>query len=98
MATLDCLPGIVLFGIGLLVLRSCPADSGGVEQDLRPHQGGDTGSFGIPLIPTYEHTNGRKLRLKHFITEVSGCEVKFLVISRIIGNMHLAIFTEVTAI
>ena len=94
-AALDGLPGIVLFAVIMLILTYIPADSGGIEENLRAHESGDAGGFGVPLVPAYEHANVCELGLENLVAEVSRGEVELLVIARVVGDVHLAVFAEV---
>src|SRR5258708_26598163 len=71
-----------------------PADAGGIKNDLRAVEGGNPRSLGIPLVPTNLHADASIARIEIRKAQVAGREIKFFVIERIIGNMHLAVFAE----
>src|SRR5258708_39148111 len=71
-----------------------PADAGGIKNDLRAVEGGNPRTLSIPLVPTKLHADAPIARIEIRKTQVAGREIKFFVIERIIGNMHLAVFAE----
>src|SRR5690606_30049145 len=98
MATLNGLPRGELFIVCLFVLRRSPTDSRWIEKNLSAHQRRNPCTFRIPLIPADQHANGCELRFENLVTQIARREVKFLVICRIIRNVHLTILAEVSSI
>jgi hypothetical protein len=96
--TLNGFPGIELGGADLRFLVRVPADAGGIKDNLRALQSGDAGTFGIPLVPTDLHANASEFGVEVEKAEIAGREIKFLVVERIVGNVHFAIFAEVGAV
>src|SRR5260370_2847364 len=91
---LNRFPGRILSRAKFLFFRRMPADGCWVKNHFRSPQCGESCRFRIPLVPANADANlslrGRP-RLK---SEIARREIKFLVIKRIVGNMHLAIFAE----
>ena len=58
---LNRFPGVVLGFAELRFLRRMPANGGRVEKQYRALQGGQAGSFRIPLIPADQRTNSYRL-------------------------------------
>src|SRR3954465_14958009 len=75
-----------------------PAYRGRTEDDLGAGQGGEPGTFWIPLVPADERAHASIVRIESLEAEVPGGEVKLLVIERIVGNVHLAIEPEDLAV
>ena len=98
MGALDGLPGVVLLAVVVLVLAHVPADGGGVEEYLGTHEGGDAAGFGVPLVPADEDAEGGEAGFEHLVAEVAGGEVELLVVARVVGDVHLAVFAEVGAV
>src|SRR5207244_9439028 len=81
-----------------LFLRRMPADGGWIKQNLRSAQRGQSCRLGIPLVPANadaDFSMGGFPRLK---SEIARREVKLLVVKRIIGNVHLAIFAKKSSV
>ena len=75
-----------------------PADSGRVEKDLRALQRRESRAFGIPLIPADQDTDLAVACLPRAEAEVARREIKFLVVKRIVRDVHLAIRAEHLAV
>src|SRR5207249_5577893 len=94
MAALDDLPGLVL-GLALLWrLGVVPADRRRIEKDLRATQRSQPRTFGKPLVPTHQDADPGVTRLKRLKPQIARGEVELLVIERVIGDMHLTVFTQ----
>ena len=98
MAALDGLPGFILLAVVLFALAYVPAYGGGEEKQLGTHEAGDAGGFGIPLVPADEYAEGSITCLEDFVSEVAGGEIEFLVVARVVGDMHFAVFAKIGAI
>ena len=70
----------------------------GIEEYLGTHEGGDAGGFGVPLVPADEHADGGELGLEDLVAQVAGGEVELLVVARVVGDVHLAVFAQVGAV
>ena len=84
-------PGVKL---ALLLIRSVaglPTNGGGIDQQLRAIQCHQPGGFGIPLVPADQYAQLADGGLNGAEPEIAGGEVEFLVIGRIIRDVHLAI-------
>src|SRR5262249_30407320 len=75
-----------------------PADAGGIEDDLRTAQRGHARAFRVPLIPADLYADFSVLGLEIREAKIAGCEVELLVVKRVVGNVHLAIFPEEAAV
>ena len=85
MAPLDRLPGIMLGFTGVQWLVVEAADSGGAKKKMGTFEGGQSGRFGEPLVPTDQNAEtaiGRGVALE---TQVPGRKVKLLVVVGIVG-------------
>ena len=91
---LDGFPGGMLRRAEFLLFRWMPADRRWIENDLRAAQRGEPRRFGIPLVPANADADFAVLRLPRLKSEIARREIKFLVIQRIVRNVHLAIFAE----
>lgn len=85
------LPGFILGGAELVLLRGVPADGGGKEEDFGAFEGGEASAFGVPLIPADESSDGALRGAGGFEAEVTRGEVELFVIEGIVGDVHLAI-------
>jgi len=92
-AALDGLPGRVLFLV-LGFFTGMPADGGWIEKNFCALHSGQSRGFGIPLVPADKHADFAVPGLPGAKAEVAGSEIKFLVIKRVIGDMHFAIEAE----
>ena len=68
-----------------------PADGGGEEEGLGTFEGGDAGTFGVPLVPADEGADGAVGGLLGLEAEVAGGEVELLVVEGIVRDVHLAV-------
>ena len=93
--TLHRFPCLVLRDAHLLLFLRVPADGRGVKEDFSALQRGQAGRFRVPLVPANQRAERGLVRGKRLESEVAGREVEFLVIPRIIGNVHLAVFAHV---
>src|SRR5438445_12929671 len=87
-----------------------PADRRRIKENLRAEQAGDSRGFGVPLIPADQHANVRVARFPDSKStgalmiaivgdvRIAGREIKLLVEQRIVGDVHLAIGTQQSAI
>ena len=98
MGALNRLPGLLLGGSELPFLRRVPPDGRGIEKDLGPAQGDQSGSLRIPLIPANQHTDAPVAGVKGGVTPVPRGKVEFLVIERVVGDVHLAIASQQGAV
>src|SRR2546423_7360752 len=78
----------------LLLFRRVPADSGRIKNNLRTAQCSQPRCFGIPLVPANADPDFAVLGIPRLEPKVAGSEVKFLVIQRIVWNVHLAVLAE----
>ena len=85
---LPCLPlRLAIFGF----FRRVPANGGGVKNHVAALHCGQARGFGEPLIPADKHTNTAIAGIEIFEAQIPRCEIKFLVIARVIRNMHFAV-------
>src|SRR5205814_9933229 len=98
MATLNCFPCRMLRFPEFLFLTRVPPDCGGIKNNLRSMQGSQPRRFRVPLVPANTDTDVAALGLPRLKPEIARCEIEFLVIERIIGNMHFPIFAQQFAV
>src|SRR5215471_9335405 len=71
-----------------------PADGGRIEEDFGPLHRGEAGGFRIPLIPAYERADFPVTGLPGAKAEVAGREIEFLVVKRVVRDVHFAVLAE----
>src|ERR1017187_3891900 len=96
-ASLDGLPRRLLALAILGLLRRQPADRGGIDKDFRALHCGEPGGFGIPLIPAHQHADAADLGVPDAKAEIARREIEFLVVLRVIRNVHLPVLAEILA-
>src|SRR5260370_1696898 len=69
-----------------------PADSGGIEENVRALQSRQARALGIPLIPTDQRSYSAVCGIKRLEPAVSSGEVELRVIKRIVGDVPLAVY------
>ena len=79
-------------------LRGMPADGRGIEQDVRAAQAGQARGFGIPLVPADQDGDAAVARVEAGEAQIAGREIKFLVVERVVGDVHLAVDAEQRAV
>ena len=94
MPALDRLPCVELRRAEFRFLRRMPADARGIKNHLRAAQRHRARAFRIPLVPANLHADASVLRVERRKSQVAGREIEFLVVKRIVRNMHLAVFAE----
>ena len=98
MSTLRDNPCIELADLLIIGVRTFPTDGSRINQQFRSFQGHESGCFRIPLVPAYKHAKFTQRGLDRFEADISGSKIKLLIIGRIIGDMHLSVFSGYTAI
>src|SRR5260370_12787456 len=93
-AALNRLPGVELRRAESRFFMRMPADAGGIENHVCAAESREARAFGIPLIPANLHANARVPGVEIRKAEIARREVKFFVVQRIVGNVHLAVFAE----
>ena len=91
MSTLHSCPSLALALLFFLCIIGSITYGSRINQEFGTLQSHKTCSFGIPLVPAYEHAKLAHTGLNSMKTEVARCEVELLVVSRIVRNVHLAI-------
>src|SRR5205814_3424814 len=94
MTTLNRLPRGMLRFSKFLFLARMPADCRRIKNNLCAAQCGQSCGFRIPLVPANADADFATRSVPCSKSEIARREVKLLVIQRIVGNMHFAIFTE----
>src|ERR1043166_3600015 len=97
-AALNRFPGAVLERAVFFLLAGMPADGCWIKKNFRALQCREPRAFGIPLVPANQYADLRILRLPGSKTKVARREIKFLVVKRIVRNVHLAIDAEQRAV
>src|SRR6266404_6169216 len=77
-----------------LFLARMPADSRGIENNFRTAQRREPRRFRIPLVPANADADVTALRFPSLEPEIARREIKFLVIKRVVRDVHLAILAE----
>src|SRR5438874_10936039 len=93
-ATLNGFPRRMLRFAKLLLLARMPADSRRIKNILRTAQCSQPRCFGIPLVPAVADSDFAVPGVPRLEPKVAGGEIKFLVIERIVWNVHLAVLAE----
>ena len=75
-----------------------PADRRRVKENLSAAERGQPRGFRIPLVPANADADFAVLGRPRLEAEVARREVKLLVIRRVVGDVHLAIFPEVLSV
>src|SRR6476661_681185 len=82
----------------LLLLARMPANCRRIKNDFGTAQRGQPRRFGIPLVPANADSYFAMLGVPRLKPKVAGGEIKFLVIERIVWNVHLAVLAEQLAV
>src|SRR6185369_3314906 len=90
-ASLNGLPCRMLGLVHLALFIRKPANSRRIEKKLSAFQCSQPGSFRKPLIPTHKSADTSVGCVVGLEAEVAGSEIEFLVIERIVRDMHLAV-------
>src|SRR6266540_2063006 len=91
---LDRFPGGMLRCTELFLFRRMPADCCGIKNNLCAVQRRQPRRFRIPLIPANAHADLAAHCWPRLKSEIAWCEIKFLVIQRVVRDMHLAVLPE----
>src|SRR5262249_36624458 len=91
MCALNGPPGIVLRNSELLCLRRMPANCGRIKQHYRALQRRQPRSLRIPLVPADQGSEFSSRSIKSAEAQISRGEIIFLVIQRIVGDVHFSI-------
>ena len=75
-----------------------PPNARGIKNHLRAKQRRNPRTFRIPLVPANLYANPRILRIEIQKSQVSRRKIKFLVVQRIIRNVHLPVFPQIRPI
>ena len=63
-----------------------------------PPQAGEPRAFGIPLVPADQHADAAVARVEIRKAQIARREIEFLVVERIVGNVHLAVHAQQRAV
>src|SRR5215470_13753727 len=91
---LNRFPGVVLRRAEFFFLARMPADRRWIKNNLRAAQRRQPRRFRIPLVPANAHAELAALCVPRLKAEITRREIKFLVIKRIVRNVHLTIFPK----
>ena len=91
---LDRFPGGMLRGAKFLFLGWMPADGCRIKNNFRAAQRGQPRRLGIPLVPANAHADLSLGRFPCLKSQIARRKIKFLMIQRIVRDMHFAIFAE----
>ena len=92
MAALDGAPGVKLRRPEFFFLRRMPADARGIKNHLRATERNRARAFRIPLVPAGCTPMRYAAFIKNEEAQVAEREIEFLVVERIVRDVHLAIF------
>ena len=98
MAALDRFPSAVLVYAVFGFFLRMPAYGRGVKENLRSLHRGQPRSFGVPLVPTNEHTDFPEFGVPCAEPGVAGRKIELLIVKRIIGNVHFPVDAEQAAV
>ena len=95
-AALDDLPGTQLALFFRLVIVGVPADGRGVYQHVGSRQRHQAGGLRVPLVPAHQQAQLAdpgldRAKTVEFTAGIAGGEVEFLIETRIVRDVHLAI-------
>src|SRR5262245_61008277 len=88
----------MLAGAVLLFLAGMPSDGGRVEENLSSAQRRQTSRLRVPLIPANQNSDPSIPGLPDREAEVSRREIELFMVERIVGNMHLAVLSQIVPI
>ncbi len=95
---LNCFPGRILRRTEFFFFARMPADCRWIKNNFRTAQRRQSRRFRIPLVPANADANFSPLGCPCLKSEIARREIKFLVIKRIVRNVHLPIFAEQLAV
>src|SRR2546423_2058492 len=98
MTALHRFPCGILGRAVLFLFARMPADRGWIKQNLRAAQGRKARRFRVPLVPADADADLAVSRRPRLEPKVARREIEFLVVGRIVRDMHLAILPEVLTI
>src|SRR5207302_9911619 len=90
-AALDCFPGGMLHCAKLLLFRRVPTDRRGIKTNFCPVQRRQARGFRVPLVPANADSNLAACCWPRLKSEIAWCEIKFLVIQRVVRDMHFPV-------
>ena len=92
MTTLHSCPCLALALLLLLCVVGCIANGSRINKEFGSLQSHKSCCLWIPLVPANKHSKLAYACLDWMETKVAGCEIELLVVSRIVGDVHLAVF------
>src|SRR5437667_75538 len=78
----------------MLVFMRAPADDGGIKNHIGAIKSRESRAFAIPLVTANLHADARVLGIKIRKTQIARRKIKLFIIEWVIGNVHLAVFSE----
>src|ERR1043166_5877035 len=94
MAALDQFPGAMLICAIFRFLLRMPTDGGRVKKNLSALHRSEARPFGIPLIPADQDADFAVACLPGAEAEVARWAIEFLIVERIIRDVHLPVDAE----
>lgn len=93
MSALYGLPSLMLASLLVGGVAAFPADCSRVDEYLRSGKSHHARSLRIPLVPAHKHTELAERCVDRIEAEIARCEIEFLIICRVVGDMHFTVFT-----
>src|ERR1700743_1971321 len=90
MCALNGAPCVMLHHAEFCFLVRMPADCRRIEKNICALQRGEPRAFRIPLVPTDESSHAAIFSIKSLETEIARSEIIFLVIKRVVRDVHFA--------
>ena len=75
-----------------------PTDCRRIKQNFRTLHCRKTRSLRKPLVPTNKHALTSELVVKSLESQIARIKIEFLVITRVVGNVHFAVKTSLRAV
>ena len=92
MSALHRCPCFSLTFLLFLRVRRLVTDCRRINQQFCSTQSHESSTLRVPLVPTHLHTQAPHRCMDRLETQITWSEIEFLVIRRVVRNMHLAIF------
>src|SRR5437899_11169205 len=78
----------------LLLFRRVPTDRCGIKNNFCPVQRRQARRFRVPLVPANTDSNLAACCWPRLKSEIAWCEIKFIVIQRVVRDMHFPVLAK----